>query len=70
MTEPSAKVIADYTKAIALQPDSALFYASRCYIYFTQKNLGAAKADCNKALELDPDSREAAAVVEQMGQGG
>ncbi len=65
----SAKVIADYTKAIALQPDSALYYASRCHIYFTQRNLSAAKADCNKALELDPDSREAAAAMEEMGQG-
>lgn len=54
-----AEAIADYEKAIELNPTNALFYAKRgqCYLKLNKPN--ACIRDCNRALELNCDSAAA-----------
>lgn len=54
-----AEAIADYEKAIELNPTNALFYAKRgqCYLKLSKPN--ACIRDCNRALELNCDSAAA-----------
>ena len=49
------KAIADYTRAIELNPKLAEAYNNRAYIYMVKKEYGAALADLNEALQLRPD---------------
>src|SRR4030043_1059859 len=50
--EPAA---AEYTKAIALKPDSHYLYMMRCESYYYIKKYELAIADCSKAIELKPE---------------
>ncbi|MEP6828228.1 MAG: hypothetical protein ABJA10_09145 [Aestuariivirga sp.] len=61
-------VLADYDKAISLKPDSALYFVSRCYAYAALREAQPklALADCKKALELDPENENAAALIQQV----
>jgi tetratricopeptide (TPR) repeat protein len=51
--EEHEQAIADYTKAIELNPD-AVAYHNRAYSYNKLKQHEQAIADCTKAIELDP----------------
>ncbi len=61
-------VLADYDKAISLKPDVALYFVSRCYAYAALREAQPQKAlpDCKKALELDPENENAAALIQQV----
>jgi tetratricopeptide (TPR) repeat protein len=58
------KAIKFYDKAIALQPDTAVFYNNRGAAYFNKKQFEKANLDYAKALELDPD------IFENSGRAG
>jgi tetratricopeptide (TPR) repeat protein len=47
--------IADFTKAIELDPKSALFYANRASALLLQGKAVEAQHDFDRALKLDPD---------------
>ena len=49
-----ALAMADYTSAIALEPNNAYIYRERSVAYNTQKNYQAALADAQKAVDLEP----------------
>ena len=46
--------LADYNKAIELDPDDAIVYNNRGLLYKAQKKEDLALADFNKAIELNP----------------
>ncbi len=46
--------IADYTKAIALDPNFADAYSNRGVVYYEKGNKEQTIADFRKALEIDP----------------
>lgn len=49
------RAIADYTKAIELNPQCApAFLNNRASVYISKGDLGKAIADCTRAIELDP----------------
>jgi len=50
-----SKAIANYDKAILLDPDNALAYNNRGLARFDQGQLGAAIADYDQAIQLSPD---------------
>ncbi len=50
------QAIADYTKAIDIDSESAVAYASRGRAYYNEEMYDEALADLNKAIELDPNS--------------
>ncbi len=47
--------IADYTRALELNPKFAEAYNNRAYTYMVQHNYAAALTDLDKAIELRPD---------------
>jgi tetratricopeptide (TPR) repeat protein len=47
--------MADYNKAIALNPDDAYAYDERSYLNYTKGDFDGAMADYNKAIALNPD---------------
>jgi tetratricopeptide (TPR) repeat protein len=49
--------LADYAKAIAIDPVTG--YGARSRFYELQNNLEAALSDCNKVIELDPEFSQA-----------
>ena len=49
------QAIADYTKAIELDPDFAVAYNTRGFAYANSGDLEQAIADYDKAIELNPD---------------
>src|SRR5580698_7507985 len=52
--------LADYTKAIQMDPNYALAYLNRGSLYVDQiHNYDLAIADFNRALELDPSNTDA-----------
>jgi hypothetical protein len=53
------EAVAEYTKAIELDPKLATAYYGRGLAYFKMKQYDSALADFNKALELDPRSSAA-----------
>ena len=55
----SDNAIADYTKAIELDPKSAEAYKDRGISYLSDGNIDEAIRDYTKAIELDPESAEA-----------
>ena len=63
--------IADFTKAIELQPDNEDFHNARRYAYFESGQLDRTIADYTAAIEADPDNawlyRDRAATHERMG---
>ena len=50
----TAEALADYNKAIALEPDFSKGYSNRAIIYTNENKFDLAMADYNKALKLDP----------------
>ncbi|HLW66308.1 MAG TPA: tetratricopeptide repeat protein, partial [Gemmataceae bacterium] len=48
------KAVADYTKAIELNPQSAALYDQRGTAYFKLAKIAESLADYNKSIELDP----------------
>lgn len=46
--------MAGYTKAIALWPGSAVYFANRSIANLRLENYGSAVADASRALEIDP----------------
>ncbi len=62
--------LADYDKAIALMPTSSLYFGNRCYALsaLRKPQPEKAKADCRRAMELDPDNQGAAALLDQLEQ--
>jgi len=54
-----AKAIADYNKAIELDPNHALAYFNRAYAYGEIGQYDKAIADYTKAIELDPSDAQA-----------
>jgi tetratricopeptide (TPR) repeat protein len=53
------RAIADYSKAIELNPEYADVYYNRGNAYIDKKEFDRAIADCNKAIELNPDYADA-----------
>ena len=51
--------IADFTKAIELDPNDAMAYNSRGGAYGNKGDYDRAVADCSKAIELKPNYSEA-----------
>jgi tetratricopeptide (TPR) repeat protein len=49
------KAIADYTRAIELNPNLAEAYNNRAYIYMVKKDYGLALPDLDRALQLRPN---------------
>ncbi|HZQ08084.1 MAG TPA: tetratricopeptide repeat protein, partial [Anaerolineae bacterium] len=50
-----AQAIADYSQAIALDPDFAEAYNNRAYTYMTLENYALALPDLDRAIELRPN---------------
>ncbi|XP_076249060.1 putative protein FAM10A4 [Calliopsis andreniformis] len=53
------KALELYTEAIVLNPQAALLYAKRGQVYLLLNKPNACIRDCNRALELNPDSAAA-----------
>ncbi|CAG5077063.1 Similar to HIP-R: Hsc70-interacting protein 2 (Drosophila melanogaster) [Cotesia congregata] len=53
------KAIKLYTEAITLNPHAALLYAKRGQVFLEMKKPNACIRDCDRALELNPDSAAA-----------
>ena len=51
--------IADYTKAIEINPQDAAAYNNRCWNRYLSSQYKRALPDCDKALSIDPRSAEA-----------
>lgn len=49
------KVIKNYSKAIELNPDEAIYYKNRAKAKLVLKDYNGAIADCTKAIALNPD---------------
>jgi len=49
------QAIADYSRAIELNPKLAEAYNNRAYVHMVKKEYGAALGDLNQALQLRPD---------------
>ena len=48
------EAVEGYTKAIALNPTNAVYYANRAAAHIHLENFGCALTDASKAIELDP----------------
>ena len=53
------KAASCFTEAIKLNPQSALMFAKRANCYIHLKKPNACIRDCNRAIELNPDSAAA-----------
>ena len=53
----------EYTKALRLQPTSALTFSKRAECFVKLKRNKAAKQDCEQALKINPDSAKAMKVL-------
>jgi len=51
-----AEAVDTFTKAIKLNPDSAVFYAKRAQALLKQNRVKAVVADCDEAIKRNPDS--------------
>ncbi len=61
------RAIADYTEAIKLQPDYAMFYYNRCLAYKQTGERDKAIKDCRQALKLNPKYKRARNSLRRMG---
>ncbi len=59
--------IADYTKAIALDPEDAAAYTNRGEVYEEKGDKEQAIADFRKALEIDPSNQRAKNDLKALG---
>ncbi len=48
-----------YSKAIELNPKSAIYFANRSFAQLRQENFGYALADASEAIKLDPSYTKA-----------
>lgn len=60
------QAIADYNKAIELNPKYATAYYNRGVAYVKKKNLKKAQADFNRAVELNPQYAEAITARDEV----
>jgi suppressor of tumorigenicity protein 13 len=58
-----ASALEEYTKALRLQPTSALTFSKRAECFVKLKRNKAAKQDCEQALKINPDSAKAMKVL-------
>ncbi|MFA9476195.1 MAG: tetratricopeptide repeat protein, partial [Filomicrobium sp.] len=61
------RAIADYTKAIALDPKDANFYYNRGVAYEKKSDKDQAIADFRKALEINPSDQAAKNNLKRLG---
>jgi Tfp pilus assembly protein PilF len=59
--------LADYSKAIELDPKSVTAYRYRAYLYDKLGRGGAARDDFNRILELDPGNADATKALKRLG---
>ncbi|KAK9760544.1 hypothetical protein K7432_015320, partial [Basidiobolus ranarum] len=50
------EAIQEYTKAIIKSPSTAIYYTNRALTYMKLKKWDSVIDDCEKAMELDPNS--------------
>jgi tetratricopeptide (TPR) repeat protein len=50
------KAIADYTQAIRLEPNIAIFYNQRGIVYYSTGDYNKAIADIETAIQLEPNN--------------
>lgn len=50
--------LANYNRAIEIDPDSEWALNNRCQLYYNRGNLDEAKADCDRCLELNGENRQ------------
>ena len=48
------RALADFNRAIKLEPNNAVVYLNRCVVYQRSKDADGALADYNRAIELEP----------------
>lgn len=53
------EAIDSYTKAIELDASNPIFYSNRAQVHIKMENYGLAIADCDAALQVDPDFSKA-----------
>ena len=63
----SARAIADFDKAIALNPDDAYAYNNRAVTYEKNGDKEQAIADFRKTLEIDPSHQYAKESLKRLG---
>ena len=61
------RAIADYNRAIEVDPKYALAYSNRAIAYANKKDNGRAIADYRKALEFDPNNTFASDGLKRLG---
>jgi Tfp pilus assembly protein PilF len=61
------RAIADYTKAIAIDPNTAKAYTNRGISYAKKGQVDRAMADFRKALEIDPSNQDAKEGLKRLG---
>jgi len=62
------KAIEDYTAAINIKPDNAVYLNSRGYTYYSKKDYDKAIADFEAALRLDPNYNQAKQYIANIKQ--
>ena len=48
------RALADFNRAIKLEPNNAVIYLNRCAVYQRSKDADGALAEYNRAIELEP----------------
>ena len=51
--------IADFTQALKMEPNNAVFFANRAEAYFAAGDYNKSLADANQALKIQPDKTSA-----------
>jgi tetratricopeptide (TPR) repeat protein len=59
--------LAEYEKALEIDPKLALAYIGRAYVYEKLGRPGPARDDYDKALELDPGNAYAKKALKRLG---
>ena len=49
------EAIAHYTRAIELNDQNAIYFSNRANVYYTTQEYERAIADCESALQIDPN---------------
>jgi Flp pilus assembly protein TadD len=58
--------IAQYTEVIRLKPDYAMAYLNRGVVCYNKENYAQARADWEKALQIDPNDSKARQNLEML----
>jgi tetratricopeptide (TPR) repeat protein len=66
MSLSQTRRIADYTAALRIDPNDAFVYYLRGIAYWDQKNYRNARADHEKALQIDPNNTTARDNLEKL----